>query len=122
MSEQKSRFVVSADWVEQQLGAPEFKIVDASWYLPAQNRNGAAEYSAGHIPGAVFFDLDVIADHSTGLPHTLPAPEVFADAVGKLGISATDTIVVYDGPGFLSAPRVLTGSGSAWGRTRWDER
>ncbi|MDI7865074.1 3-mercaptopyruvate sulfurtransferase [Rhizobiaceae bacterium n13] len=106
MSEQKSRFVVSADWVEKQLGALEFKIVDASWYLPAHNRNGAAEYAAGHIPGAVFFDLDVIADHSTGLPHTLPAPEVFADAVGKFGISATDTIIVYDGPGFLSAPRV----------------
>lgn len=106
MSEQTSRFVVSADWVEKQLGAPEFKIVDASWYLPAHNRNGAAEYAAGHVPGAVFFDLDEVADHTSGLPHTLPSPDVFADAIGRLGISATDTIVVYDGPGFLSAPRV----------------
>ncbi len=105
MSEQKSRFVVSADWVEKQLGAPEFKIVDASWYLPAQNRNGAAEYAAGHIPGAVFFDIDGIADHTSGLPHMLPSPADFAAAVGKLGIAATDTIVVYDGPGFFSAPR-----------------
>lgn len=105
MSE-KSRFVVSADWVQKQLGAPEFRIVDASWYLPAQNRNGAVEYSEGHVPGAVFFDQDAIADHSTGLPHTIPSPEVFAEAVGKLGIRETDTIVVYDGPGIFTAPRV----------------
>lgn len=106
MAAEKSRFVVSTDWVEKQLGAPSFRIVDASWYLPAQNRNGANEYASGHIPGAVFFDQDVIADTSSGLPHTLPAPDAFADAVGKLGISATDTIVVYDGPGMFSAPRV----------------
>lgn len=106
MSSEKSRFVVSADWVEKQLGAPEFRIVDAAWYLPAQSRNGAAEYAAGHIPGAVFFDQDVIADHASGLPHTVPAPDVFAAEVGKLGISDTDTIVVYDGPGIFTAPRV----------------
>ncbi len=105
MSE-KSRYIVTADWVEKQLGAPEFRIVDASWYLPAQNRNGALEYSTGHVPGAVFFDQDAIADHSTGLPHTIPSPEQFAEAVGKLGIADTDTIVVYDGPGFFTAPRV----------------
>ena len=106
MSEDKSRFVVSADWVEKQLGVPGFRIVDASWYLPAQNRDAAGEYAAGHIPGAVFFDQDVIADHSTGLPHTIPSERVFAEAAGRFGISATDTIVVYDGPGFFSAPRV----------------
>jgi thiosulfate/3-mercaptopyruvate sulfurtransferase len=106
MSEDKSRFVVSADWVEKNLGAPKFRIVDASWYLPAQNRNGAEEYAAGHIPSAVFFDQDAIADHSTGLPHTIPSAEVFAQAAAKFGISETDTIVVYDGPGFFSAPRV----------------
>ena len=106
MTADKSRFVGEPDWVEKQLGAPEFKIVDAAWYLPAQNRNGAAEYAAGHIPGAVFFDQDVIADHSTGLPHSVPSPEFFAAEVGKLGISETDTIVVYDGPGIFTAPRV----------------
>lgn len=106
MSKDKSKFVVSADWVEKQLGAPEFRIVDAAWYLPAQNRNGAAEYASGHIPGAVFFDQDVIADHSSGLPHTVPSPEFFASEVGKLGIADTDTIVVYDGPGIFTAPRV----------------
>lgn len=106
MSNGTSRFVVSADWVEKQLGAPEFRIIDASWYLPAHNRNGATEYAAGHIPGAVFFDQDVIADKSSGLPHTLPSPQVFADALGKFGIRETDTIVVYDGLGFFSAPRL----------------
>lgn len=105
MSNEKSRFVVSADWVEKQLGAPEFRIVDASWYLPAQNRNGAVEYAGGHIPGAVFFDQDVIADHSSGLPHTVPSPDFFAAEMGKLGIADTDTIVVYDGPGIFTAPR-----------------
>lgn len=106
MTTGKSRFIVSADWVEKQLGAPEFRIIDASWYLPAAGRNGAVEYAAGHIPGAVFFDQDVIADKSTGLPHSLPSPQVFAEAMGKFGVSETDTIVVYDGPGFFSAPRV----------------
>ena len=106
MSAEKSRFVVSADWVEKQLGAPEFRIIDASWYLPAQGRNGALEYAGGHIPGAVFFDQDVIADVDSGLPHTLPSPDFFSQEVGKLGIAATDTIVVYDGPGMFSAPRV----------------
>ncbi len=105
MSE-KSRFTVTQDWVEKQLGAPEFRVIDGSWYLPAQGRNGALEYSEGHIPGAIFFDQDAIADHSSGLPHTIPSPEDFADAVGKLGISDTDTIVIYDGPGFVTAPRV----------------
>ncbi|MGN7826195.1 3-mercaptopyruvate sulfurtransferase [Agrobacterium radiobacter] len=106
MSTDKSRFVVSADWVEKQLGTAGFRLVDASWYLPAHKRNGAEEYAAGHLPGAVFFDQDKIADHTTGLPHSLPSPEFFAEQAGELGLSDTDTIVVYDGPGFFSAPRV----------------
>ena len=105
MAADRSRFVVSADWVQKQLGAPEFRIVDASWYLPAQGRNGAVEYASGHIPGAVFFDQDAIADQTTGLPHSLLSPAKFAEEMGLLGISVTDTIVVYDGPGFFSAPR-----------------
>jgi thiosulfate/3-mercaptopyruvate sulfurtransferase len=106
MSEQKSAFVVSADWLEQRLNDPTVKIIDASWYLPAQKRDPKAEYAAAHIPGAVFYDQDAIADLTSGLPHTIPSPAAFADAVGKLGISETDTIVVYDGPGIFTAPRV----------------
>ncbi|MBP2460906.1 MULTISPECIES: 3-mercaptopyruvate sulfurtransferase [unclassified Rhizobium] len=100
-----SRFVVSSKWLENELGSPNLRIVDASFYLPAHNRDADAEYAAGHIPGAVRFDHDKVADHSTGLPHMVPSPDVFADAVGKLGISENDRIVIYDGPGIFSSPR-----------------
>lgn len=100
-----SRFVVSSDWLAAELGAPDLKVVDASFYLPAHNRDADAEYLAGHIPGAVRFDHDKVADHSTGLPHMVPAADVFAEAVGKLGIRETDRVVIYDGPGIFSAPR-----------------
>lgn len=106
MTEQKSAFVVSADWLQQRLTDPSVKVVDAAWYLPAQKRDPKAEYVAGHIPGAVFYDQDAIADLTSGLPHTIPSPESFAESVGKLGISENDTIVVYDGPGIFTAPRV----------------
>jgi thiosulfate/3-mercaptopyruvate sulfurtransferase len=105
MADERSPFVVSADWVEKNLGSPGFRVVDAAWYLPAQNRIAAEEYAAGHIPGAVFFDHDLISDRSSTLPHTIPSPDDFAQAVGKLGIADTDTIVVHDGPGIFSAPR-----------------
>jgi len=106
MSADLSPFVVSAEWLQQQIGAKDLRIIDASFYLPAQKRDAEAEYAAGHIPGAVRFDHDKIADHSTDLPHMVASPEDFAEQVGKLGISATDRIVVYDGPGIFSAPRV----------------
>jgi thiosulfate/3-mercaptopyruvate sulfurtransferase len=100
-----SRFVVSSEWLANELGASDLKVIDASFYLPAQGRNADAEYLAGHIPGAIRFDHDKVADHSTGLPHMVPAPDLFAEAVGKMGIRETDRIVVYDGPGIFSAPR-----------------
>ncbi|MDH6232882.1 thiosulfate/3-mercaptopyruvate sulfurtransferase [Mesorhizobium soli] len=101
-----SPFVVDADWLQSRLGAPGLSIVDASWYLPAQKRDARAEYDAAHIPGAIFFDLDRVVDPDSNLPHMLPRPGIFAQHVGPMGISADDTIVVYDGPGFFSAPRV----------------
>ncbi|MDI6026795.1 3-mercaptopyruvate sulfurtransferase [Corticibacterium sp. UT-5YL-CI-8] len=104
MSE-KSAFVVDADWLQSRLGTPGLTIVDASWYLPAVKRDPSAEYEAGHIPGAVFFDHEAVSDPESKLPHTFPSALHFAKAVGALGISADDTIVVYDGPGFSSAPR-----------------
>ncbi|PRX10334.1 UNVERIFIED_ORG: thiosulfate/3-mercaptopyruvate sulfurtransferase [Martelella mediterranea] len=102
----ESRYIVSPEWVAGRLNRSGFSVIDASWYLPAHNRDGKAEYAEGHIPGAVFFDQDAIADTTTGLPHSLPAPEFFAVEMGKRGISETDTIVVYDGPGIFAAPRV----------------
>lgn len=105
MSE-KSAFVIDADWLEKRLGTPGLSIVDASWYMPALKRNARAEYDAAHIPGAVFFDQDLVVDPDSALPHTLPSASLFARFAGSMGISADDTIVIYDGPGFMAAPRV----------------
>lgn len=101
-----SRFVVTADWLQERLGSPGLRIVDGSWYLPAQGRDGRAEYDAAHIPGSIFFDQDVAVDPDASLPHTMPSASDFARYAGSMGIAVEDTIVVYDGPGFFSAPRV----------------
>jgi thiosulfate/3-mercaptopyruvate sulfurtransferase len=101
-----SRWLVTTEWLAARLGTPDTVVVDGSFYLPAMKRNAHAEYRAGHIPGAVFFDIDEIADKTTDLPHMLPSPEQFAAQVGALSISDSDTIVVYDGYGLLGAPRV----------------
>jgi thiosulfate/3-mercaptopyruvate sulfurtransferase len=101
-----SRWLKSTEWLAGQLGKPDVAIVDGSYYLSTQKRDARVEYLAAHIPGAVFFDIDVIADHSTDLPHMLPGPDQFGEAAGALGILENDTIVVYDGSGFYSAPRV----------------
>lgn len=105
MTDRSAPFV-TARWLADRLGGPSLSVVDGSWYLPSAGRDAEAEYKAGHIPGAVRFDLDEIADRSSGLPHMLPSPEAFAAAVGALGISERNTIVVYDGAGLFSAPRV----------------
>lgn len=96
---------VSADWLQQRLGQPGIKIVDGAWYLPSQGRDARAEYEAGHIPGALFFDHDNVVDPDSKLPHTLPSPEVFARIVGAMGIAESDTVIVYDGFGLFSAAR-----------------
>jgi thiosulfate/3-mercaptopyruvate sulfurtransferase len=101
-----SRWLVTTDWLATRLANSEVVVVDGSFYLPALKRDAAAEYLAGHIPGAVRFDIDAIADHSNPLPHMLPSADAFAHAVGALGIADTDTIVVYDGIGLGGAPRV----------------
>src|SRR5579872_5550570 len=101
-----SRWLKSAEWLAGELGKSNVVAVDASYYLSAQKRDARAEYLAGHIPGAVFFDINAVADTSTDLPHMLPGPDQFAMSAGALGIAETDTIVVYDGSGLYSAPRV----------------
>jgi thiosulfate/3-mercaptopyruvate sulfurtransferase len=102
----QSPLLISPDDLAARLGEPGLRIVDASWYLPAQNRAARAEFEAGHVPGAVFFDQDAVVAPGSPLPHTLPPADVFAAAAGALGIAETDTIVVYDGLGLFSAPRV----------------
>jgi thiosulfate/3-mercaptopyruvate sulfurtransferase len=101
-----SSWLKSIEWLAGQAGKPDVVVVDGSFYLATQKRDAKAEYLAGHIPGATFFDINSIADHSTELPHMLPGPTQFGEAVGALGISDTDTIVIYDGSGLYSAPRV----------------
>ena len=101
-----SKWLVTTDWLGASLGAPGLVILDGSFHLPAAGRDAAAEYLAGHIPGAIRYDIDAIADHSTGLPHMMPSLADFAAAAGALGISDRDTIVVYDSTGLYSSPRV----------------
>lgn len=105
MSE-KSPFIVSPDWLQDRLHEPGLSIVDGSWYLPAQERNARQEFESAHIPRAVFFDQDLVVDPDSDLPHALPDPLTFERFANAMGISEDDTIVVYDGPGFFSAPRV----------------
>ena len=96
--------LVSTEWLAANL--EQVRVVDASWYMPEDKRAPAAEFAAAHIPGAVFFDIDGISDHSTSLPHMLPPPGQFSAAVGALGIGDGEPVVVYDGAGVFSAPRV----------------
>ena len=101
-----SRWLVTTDWLADHLRDPHVAVV-GSHYVPTQQHGDAeAEYRAGHIPGAVFFDIEAISDHSTDLPHMLPGPTLFGEAVGALGIGDDDTIVVYDSPSLFSAARV----------------
>ena len=92
----KSRWLVSTDWLADHLHDRNVIAVDSSYFLPGQPRDAHAEYRDGHIPGAVFFDIDKIADDFSDLPHTLPGPTHFGEAVGALGIGDGDTVVVYD--------------------------
>ncbi len=97
---------VTTEWLAAHLNDPQIVVIDGSWHMPNAIRNAQAEYLAGHIPGAVFFDIDGVADTASKLPHMLPTPAEFARMVGALGISETMTIVVYDELGLFSAPRV----------------
>jgi len=88
------------------LNAPKVKLLDATYYLPNEDKNAAALFAESHIPGARFFDLDKVADTASPLPHMLPSAPEFAAAMAGLGISSTDHIVVYDQRGMFSAPRL----------------
>jgi thiosulfate/3-mercaptopyruvate sulfurtransferase len=98
--------LVSTDWLAERLGDPAVQVVDASWFMPSDPMTGARSYAEGHIPGAVFFDIDTVADRTSDLPHMLPTPDEFALAAGALGLSRGAAVVVYDALGLFSAPRV----------------
>lgn len=98
--------LVSPAWLAARLGDPDVQVVDATWYMPGEQGEGRADYAAGHIPGAVFFDIDAIADQASDLPHMLLTPEAFARAAGVLGLRREASVVVYDARNMFSAPRV----------------
>jgi thiosulfate/3-mercaptopyruvate sulfurtransferase len=98
--------VVSTEWLAKHLGEPDLRVIDGTWHMPHLKRDAHAEFLAAHIPGAVFFDIDRIADRATSLPHMLPAADEFAEAMGALGIATDDRVVVYDARGVVSAARV----------------
>ena len=98
--------LVSTEWLADHLDAPDVRVVDASWFLPGEDRDAKAEHRLAHIPGAVFFDIDDISDDSSDLPHMLPSAVKFASRVRKLGLGDGARIVVYDAKGIFSAPRV----------------
>jgi thiosulfate/3-mercaptopyruvate sulfurtransferase len=101
-----STLFVSTQWLAENLAAPDLLVFDASWHMPAAGRDPHAEYLAGHIPGAVFFDIDAVADKSTGLPHMLPSPEAFAEEMRRLRFGDGMRAIVYDSTGLFSAPRL----------------
>jgi thiosulfate/3-mercaptopyruvate sulfurtransferase len=98
--------LVTTDWLAKHLTDPDVRVVDGTWHMPQAGRDARAEFEAAHIPGAVFFDIDAIADRTTTLPHMLPSAEAFGAAVGALGIGNGQRVVVYDVRGVVSAARV----------------
>jgi thiosulfate/3-mercaptopyruvate sulfurtransferase len=105
MSYVNSSSLVSTEWLAEHANAPDVRIVDASWHMPATNRDPRAEYDAEHIPNAVFFDIDEIADTDNPLPHMVPSPEKFSSRMRKLGLGDGNRIIVYDTIGNVSAAR-----------------
>ncbi|MDR5653031.1 3-mercaptopyruvate sulfurtransferase [Ruixingdingia sedimenti] len=106
MSADDPRTLVSTAWLEAHLKDPDLRVLDASWYLPAMGRDARAEYDAGHIPGARFFDIDEISDTRSDLPHMAPPVEKFISRMRAMGVGDGHQVVVYDGMGLFSAARV----------------
>jgi thiosulfate/3-mercaptopyruvate sulfurtransferase len=106
MPRDDAKTLVTTDWLASHLSDPDLRILDASWYLPDMQRDARAEYEAGHIPGARFFDLDDVTDARSALPHMAPPPEKFISRMRAMGVGDGHQVVVYDGAGLFSAARV----------------
>lgn len=103
---ERGPFTITQQELSERLDNADLRVIDGSWYLPAQNRDAKVEFAKARIPGAVYFDIDAVSDQTSDLPHMLADPQTFGAAAGAMGISETDDIVVYDGPGMFSSPRV----------------
>ena len=97
--------LVSTEWLAAHLGESDLRIIDSSWFMPASGRSGRDEYLAAHIPGAVFLDIDELADKSNPAPHALPDALSFGEAMGALGVARENRIVVYDNSPARTAAR-----------------
>jgi thiosulfate/3-mercaptopyruvate sulfurtransferase len=97
--------LVTTQWLSKEIGASDLRIVDASWFMPGTDRNAAQNYIDGHIPTAIFMDLEELADSNSNLPNMLPPPEKFASRMQSLGLGDGSRIVVYDDSPFKSATR-----------------
>jgi thiosulfate/3-mercaptopyruvate sulfurtransferase len=130
MSAPDASHLVSAEWLKANIEAPDLRVIEATWFPPWTHEAGAARkaYEEAHIPGAVFFDIDEIADPDAPLPHTMPNPVVFSSRIRKLGLGDGNRLIVYDRNGFCASARawwmlramghpevkVLNGGFSAW--------
>ena len=106
MPDLRGRYIVETDWLSEHLNAPDLVLLDGSTHLPTTGRNARNEYTAEHIPGAQFFDINAIADTDNPLPHMLPAPAKFSSMMKKMGIGDGMRVVAYDSEGLYSAGRV----------------
>ena len=97
--------LVSTEWLAAEIGASDLRVVDATWFMPDAGRNAQAEYEGGHIPSALFMDIEELADANSSLPNTLPPPEKFDSRMQSLGLGDGSRIVVYDDSPFKSATR-----------------
>ncbi len=98
--------LVSTEWLERELGAPDLKLIDATWFLHGSGRDARAEFEAGHIPGAVFLDLDDVSDPDSPFPHMLPSEARFASRMQSLGARDGARFVVYDNSPLHSSARI----------------
>ena len=106
MASDDPKTLVSTEWLAAHMRDPDLRIIDASWYMASEGRDAKAEYDAAHIPGARFFDIDEISDARSSLPHMAPSPEKFMSRMRAMGVGDGHQVVVYDGAGVFSAPRV----------------
>jgi thiosulfate/3-mercaptopyruvate sulfurtransferase len=97
--------LVTTEWLAERLGAPDIRVVDATWFLPNAGRDARAEYAAAHIPGAVYFDIDEIADESSPYPHAVPSAAKFSSRVRRLGLGDGVKVIAYDNNRFVASAR-----------------